>query len=82
LTQQKLAMSQQPDEEPSLPVKAVWYATELFGKFATAVRDPPTDAGSSTTTLAAKPTSLDEAIERLQADYEGTPDDPRPYFVV
>ena len=29
----------------------------------------------------AAPGSLEEAIERLRADYEGTAEDPRPYFL-
>mmetsp|Transcript_142432 Transcript_142432/g.262546 ORF Transcript_142432/g.262546 Transcript_142432/m.262546 type:complete len:345 (-) Transcript_142432:92-1126(-) len=58
--------------------KGVWFATELFGKAAAAVRGAPSISKSD---MGAAPASLEESIARLQADYEGTSDDPRPYFL-
>ena len=67
-----------PDEEASLPTKAVWYATEVFGKAAKLVRGaPPVEEYE----VGPPPTSTAEAIARLVVDYEGTVDDPRPYFL-
>jgi hypothetical protein len=67
-----------PPQEASVATKGVWFATELVGKAAALVRpapaEPPPPAGEA-------PTSLDEAIRRLESDYAGTEDDPRAYFL-
>ena len=57
--------------------KSVWFATELFGNVAAALRgsSPPPPPSLP------PPRDLEDAIERLRGDYEGTPDDPRPYFL-
>ena len=65
------------DEEPSVLVKGVWFGAEAFGRVAKALRDPL----AQVTSVSIAPASLDEAIKRLKADYEGTPSDPRPYFL-
>ena len=65
---------------PTNANKAVWYATELFGKAAAVwgetQQTPQTDAPETP-----PPNSLDEAILRLKRDYHGTENDPRPYFL-
>ena len=60
--------------------KAVWFATEAFGKAAALLKG---NDGQQQVPERAKvaPQSLDDAIRRLAADYEGTADDPRPYFL-
>jgi len=56
----------------------VWYATEVFGKAAKLVRGaPPVEEYA----VGPPPASTAEAIARLVVDYEGTDDDPRPYFL-
>lgn len=61
-------------QEPAagLGLKAVWQATEAFGKVASLVRGAP-DAAPDGVALA--PASIDEAVARLRADYE------RDYFI-
>jgi len=71
-------MGPPPEEEASLPTKAVWYATELFGKAAALVRS---DAEPVEESLEPPPASVEEAIGRLERDYAGTAEDPRPYFL-
>jgi len=71
-------LSEKPPQDVDLPTKAVWFATEAFGKVAALVR-PPVDADDGE--LAPAPATLDEAVERLARDYDGTSDDPRPYFL-
>ena len=66
-----------PSDEASLPSKVVWYAAEWFGKAAALVRPPPAVEEG----VGDPPASMEEAIARLAADYEGTPEDPRPYFL-
>ena len=66
-------------EDASLPTKAVWFATEAFGKAAALVRPPVEEDDDEQAPPA--PKSIDEAVERLARDYEGTPTDPRPYFL-
>ena len=67
-----------PNEEASLATKGVWYATEVFGKAAKLVRGaPPVEEYA----VGPPPASTAEAIARLVVDYEGTDDDPRPYFL-
>lgn len=66
-------------EDASLPTKAVWFATEAFGKAAALVRPPVEEDDDEQASPA--PKSIDEAVERLARDYEGTPTDPRPYFL-
>lgn len=58
--------------------KGVWFAAELFGKAAATVRGSPSSSKAEKGTA---PASLEESIARLQADYEGTTEDPRPYFL-
>uniref|UniRef100_A0A7S4B3Q8 Glutaredoxin domain-containing protein n=1 Tax=Chrysotila carterae TaxID=13221 RepID=A0A7S4B3Q8_CHRCT len=70
--------SPQPSEEPSAATKAVWVGAELFGKASAFVNGG--QEFSSSGEMGA-PQSLDEAIERLKADYAGTSEDPRPYFL-
>ena len=67
------------NEKPDVDggTKAVWFATELFGKVAAAVKGPPPPP----TPVTPPPRDLDDAIARLASDYEGTPADPRPYFL-
>ena len=71
-------LSEKPPQDVDLPTKAVWFATEAFGKAAALVR-PPVDADDGE--LAPAPATLDEAVERLARDYDGTSEDPRPYFL-
>ena len=71
-------LSEKPPQDVDLPTKAVWFATEAFGKAAALVR-PPVDADDGE--LAPAPATLDEAVERLARDYDGTEADPRPYFL-
>lgn len=65
------------EKEVSPSNKAVWYATEALGRARSLIS--PTSPPSKP--VDAPPTSIDEAITRLQADYEGTAADPRPYFL-
>jgi hypothetical protein len=60
--------------------KAVWYATEAFGKAAAIFKGNDSQEEESDKVLV-PPQSLDDAIRRLAIDYEGTEDDPRPYFL-
>ena len=71
--------SKEPPEEAGIAEKAVWFATEVFGKAAAAFRAP--DGPDAAPSVGERPRSLDEAIERLAADYAGTAADPRPYFL-
>ena len=65
-------------DEPNLAVKSVWFGAELFGKMAKAVRG--VDVTSARAAQRA-PSTLEEAISRLKMDYDGSPSDPRPYFL-
>ena len=67
-----------PVEDVDLATKSVWYATEAFGNIAAALRPPPPPPSE---TEMGSPRDLTEATRRLEADYEGTPEDPRPYFL-
>ena len=62
------------DDEPSLGVKGAWFAAELFGKAAALTKGAPAAPPST----ARPPRSVDEACERLAADYEGADG---PYFL-
>jgi hypothetical protein len=62
-----------PDEEASLASKGAWFATEIFGTLAARVRGQPAAASSG---IAGPPSTLKEAISRLEADYE------RRYFIL
>ena len=67
-----------PEDDASLATKGVWYATEAFGKAAKLVRGaPPVEPYE----VGPPPASTAEAIARLVVDYEGTEEDPRPYFL-
>ena len=57
--------------------KSVWFATEVFGKLAAAVRGSPPPSPPA----GPPPKDLDDAIARLVEDYAGTSADPRPYFL-
>jgi hypothetical protein len=76
-----LVMSEKPPPAgANLGSKAVWFATEAFGNLAALGRSESA-AESSSRTKSVSPTSVDDAIRRLRADYAGTPNDPRPYFL-
>ena len=62
------------DDEPSLGVKGAWFAAELFGKAAALTKGAP----AAPLSTARPPRSVDEACERLAADYEGADG---PYFL-
>ena len=62
------------DDEPSLGVKGAWFAAELFGKAAALAKGAP----AAPLSTARPPRSVDEACERLAADYEGADG---PYFL-
>ncbi len=67
------------DANPDALTRSAWFAAEVFGKVAALVRrDEPT---TTSTPVGPPPASIDDAIARLQADYEGTAEDPRPYFL-
>ena len=68
---------QEAAEDVDAATKSVWFATELFGKAAAALRGTPPPSPPT----GPPPKDLDEAIERLVADYAGEPSDPRPYFL-
>lgn len=60
--------------------KAVWFSTEAFGKAAALLKGndgQKQEVGEASVS----PQSLDDAIRRLAKDYEGTAEDPRPYFL-
>jgi len=65
-------------DKDDLSTRAVWYATEAFGKAAALFRG--SEAPSAEPSGPA-PASVEEAVERLRADYAGTGDDPRAYFL-
>ena len=60
--------------------KAVWYATEAFGKAAALLKGNE-DAADVKQDALVPPKSLEDSVRRLAADYEGTDADPRPYFL-
>ncbi len=75
-------MAGRSDSEESgadIASKGVWFATELFGRAASALRGEGSIEGPSA--RQAPPASLDEAFTRLEGDFAGTADDPRPYFL-
>ena len=55
-------------EEPNLATKGAWFAAELAGK-AKAALGGSMERGPAT----APPKSVAEAVERIEADYEGDP---------
>ena len=65
------------DKDVNLPTKAVWFATELFGQAAALVKGQDSSAPAA----GEPPRDLDDSIRRLVADYAGTAEDPRPYFL-
>ena len=70
-----IVVSAKDEGEPSNAAKGVWFATEIFGKIAALAKgstEPPAEVAIDA------PGSLDEAISRLERDYEGSADDPRP----
>ena len=80
-----IADAQQAGEEPGTDLnpatKAAWFATEAFGQAAALVRGKSAPAADATTGKLQAPRSLDESVKRLVADYEGSAEDPRPYFL-
>ena len=56
------------EDEPNLVTKGAWFAAELAGK-AKAALDGAPEKGPTT----APPRSVDEAVKRIEADYEGEP---------
>jgi len=77
-TCEPLLKASPPEDDASLATKGVWYATEAFGKAAKLVRGaPPVEPYE----VGPPPASTAEAIARLVVDYEGTEEDPRPYFL-
>ena len=64
------------DEDIDPATKSVWFATELFGQIAAKLNPPPPPPPTDP-----PPKDLDESIDRLVADYAGTEEDPRPYFL-
>lgn len=67
------------DQGTGPATKAVWFATEAFGKAAALFRGNDDLDGQPDTRI--PPKDLDDSIRRLSVDYEGTEDDPRPYFL-
>ena len=59
---------QHAGEEPNLATKGAWFAAELAGK-AKAALGGSMERGPTT----APPRSVDEAVKRIEADYEGDP---------
>ena len=55
-------------EEPNLATKGAWFAAELAGKAKATLGGAP-ERGPAT----APPRSVDEAVKRIEADYEGEP---------
>ena len=55
-------------EEPNVVTKGAWFAAELAGK-AKAALGGSMERGPAT----APPRSVDEAVKRIEADYEGEP---------
>ena len=56
------------EDEPNLVTKGAWFAAELAGK-AKAALGGPMERGPTT----APPKSVAEAVQRIEADYEGEP---------
>ena len=56
------------EDEPNVVTKSAWFAAELAGK-AKAALGGSMERGPAT----AAPKSVDEAVKRIEADYEGDP---------
>ena len=59
---------QHAGEEPNLATKGAWFAAELAGKAKAALGGSMERAPAT-----APPKSVEEAVKRIEADYEGEP---------